>query len=373
MLNNNVLGVTNAFFSRGICITIIIIFLLSGINPMNDNKFFYADATAHGHSLTIDAITLSGKKLHMWNTIELDGTILNGGFTPTNFTGGAAGTVYSVTVSNYKNYIFDHWDDGSSNNTRRITLQDDTIMTAYYKEMPLSNTGVYIPLYIYPSDSGWSDWAAVIDAKNKHSTVPIVAAVNPSNGVGAYKDQNFTNGITNLKAAGVIVLGYIATDFGTKDPAKVKFEISKYKDWYNVDGVMFDEMPSETGYENYYRELRDYARSLGMAFIKGNPGTNIPSTYVGAVDNLSIYEDEGYPSMSDLTIFHTKYDRSNFSFCSYRVPSLDQDFIINASNYVSLMCITNDKLPNPYDTVPPYFLSLVSMLDPLTQIGKNSE
>lgn len=352
---------------------ISIIFLLLSVNCMNDFKFFSADATSHRHSLTIDAITLSGKKLHMWNTVEFDGTILNEGFTPTNFAGGAAGAAYRVTVSNYKNYIFDHWDDGSSNNTRTIVLQNDTIMTAYYKETPLSNTGVYVPLYIYPSGSGWSQWATIIDAKNKHSTVPIVAAINPSNGVGVYKDQNFTNGISNLKAAGVIVLGYIATDYGTKDPAMVKSEISKYKDWYKVDGVMFDEMSSKTGYENYYRELRDYARSLGMTYTKGNPGTNIPPTYVGVVDNLSIYEDEGYPSMSNLTLFHTKYDRSNFSFCSYGVSSLDQDFILNASNYVGLMCITNDNLPNPYDSVPSYFLSLVSMLDPLTQIGKNSE
>jgi hypothetical protein len=216
---------------------------------------------------------------------------------------------------------------------------------------------------MYPGGTGWTHWQTVIDAKNAHPSVPFVAAINPSSGVGSSKNTAFVNGITKLKAADITVIGYVYTDYGSRDINAIKSEISKYKDWYNVDGIMFDEMSNKIGYESYYRSLTDYAKSIGMTFTKGNPGTDVPASFVGTVDNLSIREISGYPTMSQLAGWHTNYDKKNWSFVSYGVTNLDQALVTSASQYVGLMYITNDVLSNPYDTVPSYFPTLVATLD----------
>ncbi|MDG7006989.1 MAG: hypothetical protein JRN06_01950 [Nitrososphaerota archaeon] len=42
-------------------------------------------------------------------------------------------------------------------------------------------------------------------------------------------------------------------------------------------------------------------KSLGMTYTMGNPGTSVSSSYIGTLDNLCIYESNGYPSLSFIT------------------------------------------------------------------------
>jgi len=208
-----------------------------------------------------------------------------------------------------------------------------------------------------------NQWDIVIKSKIAHPSVPFVVAINPSSGVGSYKDDNYVCGIKNLKATGIIVVGYVYTDYGSRDLDAVKSEISKYKKWYDVDGIMFDEMSNRVGYEMYYESLTSYAKSLGMKLTKGNPGTTVPSSYTSVVDNFVIYENSGFPSLASIKNLHVDYTRDNLSFVSYGVSKLDTQYVIHASNCVGLMYITDSVLPNPYDSIPSYFENLVSTLD----------
>jgi hypothetical protein len=45
---------------------------------------------------------------------------------------GNAGTQYTVCMSNYQNYVFDHWADGSTDNCKTITPTKARTLTAYY-------------------------------------------------------------------------------------------------------------------------------------------------------------------------------------------------------------------------------------------------
>jgi hypothetical protein len=88
----------------------------------------------------------------------------------------------------------------------------------------------------------------------------------------------------------------------------------------------------------------------------------LPS-YKGTVDTLTIYEGSGVPSLGYLGGgWHSNYGKQNFNFVAYRVPTLDQAYITNAAKYVGYMYITNDDLPNPWDTLPPYLEQLVTIL-----------
>lgn len=57
----------------------------------------------------------------------------------------------------------------------------------------------------------------------------MVVIINPESGVGSSKDANYSDGIKKLKAVGIIVLGYVWTDYGFRSPYWVKPEINKYK------------------------------------------------------------------------------------------------------------------------------------------------
>jgi len=227
----------------------------------------------------------------------------------------------------------------------------------------LPRTGVYIPLYMYPNGTGWRHWQTIIDAKISHPTVPLVAVINPDNGSGSLKDNNFVNAINKIKEVGIVVLGYVYTKYGERSPDVVKAEINNYKIWYNPDGIMFDEMSNRVGFEKYYYDLNCYAKSLGMKFTKGNPGTDVPPSYVGIVDSLGIHETSGYPPMVRLAGWHTKYGKENWSYCSYDVMELDEKYVMETSRYVGLIYVTDGKAPNPYHAIPKYFEQLASILD----------
>jgi hypothetical protein len=68
----------------------------------------------------------------MWTVIQQGSTTVFSGYSPVTFTG-LVGQQYTVSVANHKTSIFDHWDDGTTNPARTITLTQNTVLTAYYK------------------------------------------------------------------------------------------------------------------------------------------------------------------------------------------------------------------------------------------------
>jgi hypothetical protein len=157
-------------------------------------------------------------------------------------------------------------------------------------------TGVIIPLYSYPG----ADWDSLIQQRHSNPLVPIIAIINPDSGAGQHQDPNYVTGIKRLLAAGMTVLGYTYTDYGRRDVAVVAAEVDRYKSWYSVSGIFFDEMSNAVGGESYYSYLSLHAKAIGLSYIVGNPGTAVPSTYVGTVDVIVTYEASGLPTPATL-------------------------------------------------------------------------
>ncbi len=166
--------------------------------------------------------------------------------------------------------------------------------------LTFSNSGLAIPLYTYPCFTATQcTWTSVIQARQAYPSVPLLAVINPNSGPGRSKDPNYVQGIKNLQAAGVVVLGYVWTGYGRASLSKVD-QVSSYKNWYAVNGIFFDGMAYITGSENYYSTLNSYVKSLGMTYTMGNPGTTTLKSYVGTLDSIIIHEDAGTPSLSYL-------------------------------------------------------------------------
>src|SRR2546426_3710263 len=157
-------------------------------------------------TLAVKSVDLSGNSFAgMWTTIQSGGTTVKTGYTPVTFTA-TTGTQYTVTVSNYQNYVFNHWDDGSTNAARTITPTQSTTLTAYYSTGTPTSTVPSAPQNLQaaagnaqvslswtaPSSNGGS---AITNYKIYRSTSSGTETLLTTVGnVNSYTDTGLTNG-----------------------------------------------------------------------------------------------------------------------------------------------------------------------------------
>lgn len=213
----------------------------------------------------------------------------------------------------------------------------------------LGRTGILIPLYLYPAPGAWDDIAR---AKTVYPAVPIIAVVNPANGPGNGPDPNYQKGIDLLKQVGITVVGYVSTDYARRDINLVVGDANKYKAFYGqLDGVFFDEMAAP-GAEGYYKQANWSVKDIGYRFTIGNPGKDVPQSYLGIVDILVIYEGDGIPSLDSLSGWHTNYDKSNFAYIAYDVQVFPSELVTVSGYHTGWIYVSSDTLNNPFDSVP---------------------
>ncbi len=224
-----------------------------------------------------------------------------------------------------------------------------------------ASAGTIVPLYTIPSDSSWTTLAA---AKAAHPKVPVIAVIDPNNGPGAAATADYTTGIGKLQLAGITVVGYVRTSYGARAVADIKADIDHWKMFYpGIQGIFFDEQSKNATDEGLYRTVSQYAKSRGLSFTIGNPGTDTTPSYVGIFDVGIIYENSGFPAISSLSGWHTGYPKNSFCVLAYGVAALDHALIKQARAYVGYIYVDNDVLPNPWDTVPGYLGNLLADLE----------
>jgi hypothetical protein len=217
-----------------------------------------------------------------------------------------------------------------------------------------------VPLYTDPEHSSWT---TLVAAKTAHPTVHVVAVVNPNSGPDSAVRASYTTGIARLHAADIDVIGYVGTNYTEKTPAEVKAEIDRWKTFYPVlDGIFFDEQSNKAEHVAYYRDVGQYAKSKGLSYTVGNPGADTAESFVGALDMMLIYENDGIPELSRLAGWHAKHHPSNFGIIPY-ASAMDAAFVREARKYVGYIYLQNDTLPNPWDSLPPYLDDLFEALE----------
>ncbi|MHB2036267.1 MAG: spherulation-specific family 4 protein, partial [Nitrososphaerales archaeon] len=156
---------------------------------------------------------------------------------------------------------------------------------------------------------------------------------------------------------------YVYTSYASRSSASVIADINTYKSWYNVSGIFFDEMSNVQGSAAYYSALSTYAKSIGFEFTVGNPGEPVPTSYIGSVDCIVAYENQGLPSISSLASMDSSFSKNGLAAISYGVNTLSTSYTSSVANYVGYIYVTGAGLPNPYSVLPTYFSSLVAALD----------
>jgi hypothetical protein len=222
---------------------------------------------------------------------------------------------------------------------------------------PTPGTGLIIPLYSPPG----STWYSVIQAKTAYPYVPMVVIIDISNGPGASANSNYASWIGKLQSAGILVVGYVYTEFGARSIASAESDMSSYQKWYHLNGIFFDQMSAQESADYYYSQLESYANSLGLPFTIGNAGMAVPSSEVGLFHLTIIYEGAGTPNSNFLSLETSGHNRNDFAMIAYD-SQFSSSYIQDASGYVGYLYLTNDGMPDPYDTIPSYFTSVVSEL-----------
>jgi hypothetical protein len=84
-------------------------------------------------ALTVQSANMKGNPIAgQWTEIKSNLIVVASGYSPITHNA-QSGAQFVVSVSNHRNYIFDHWEDGSTNPTRTITPTRATTLIAYFK------------------------------------------------------------------------------------------------------------------------------------------------------------------------------------------------------------------------------------------------
>jgi len=127
--------------------------LVSAVNTANGGSSTTPTTTTTSYTMTVNSADVAGNLFNgMWTTISKDGSVIKTGYTPLSFSA-LSGATYQVTVANYGNYVFDHWDSGSTSSTRSVSASKDTTITAYYstgpKQVKLTVKSAYLSGTVY--------------------------------------------------------------------------------------------------------------------------------------------------------------------------------------------------------------------------------
>lgn len=246
------------------------------------------------------------------------------------------------------------------------------LLLAFAGSLPLRATSLLVPAYFSPSGSSSNYWNSLNQAAAK---VPVVAIMNPNNGPGSSSNKNYQRVVDALRGAGGKVIGYVYSSYAARALSDVEADISSYKSWYNVDGIFVDEMTSDStgSHLTYYNQLCQYIKATNPGWmVVGNPGGKTVSAYLTtpAVDVLVTYENgTGYSTYTPPSWTYS-YSASNFvNLCYSNLASASMSNCVDLcrSRNTGWIFITDDILPNPWDTLPAYWTNEVAYVQQLNR------
>ena len=231
-----------------------------------------------------------------------------------------------------------------------------------------------VPLYSYPS---WYEptnyvWASVAAAAGQ---VPVTAIINPNNGPdGGPPNADYLAGLNDLRSAGVTILGYVHTSYGARALTAVQADIDLYDQHFNIDGIFMDEASTSTNQLAYYQALYSYiVASSNLRTVVSNPGTHQLEPFITAptADTTVIFEgSSGWPGYVQ-DDYLTNYPASRFAALVYAEAdaAVMRGHIMNAvQRGIGFVYITDDTLPNPWDTLPAYWEDEVNYIQALREL-----
>ena len=237
-----------------------------------------------------------------------------------------------------------------------------------------------------------------------NTTVNYSVVINPSSGPGDYAEDVYTDGMIDLKRAGVEVLCYVPTGFGMTGVDDVYSDIDSYEDFYPglCGGYFFDEGPGTENntwkYTEYYEHAQLVSGSsttvvvnpgiiphqslyhIGDRFSSNNPGMGGQVVVTSFENKFEVFYDGTRQLSIENIPFPPRYIRDRYmhsmmvydAFFSEIKEFLDWTvFQLFCSNW-GYVFFTDDSFGsdgNPWDSVPSYFVSLLEAVEKAGYMG----
>jgi hypothetical protein len=224
---------------------------------------------------------------------------------------------------------------------------------------PNSKVKLLVPAYFYPGGKELDTWNHLIAAGAK---TPIIAIANPASGPGTQIDPAYTSIIQKAQAGHIQIIAYVSTSYAKRTAAEIKHDIDLWVQFYpTIQGVFFDEQTSEAAKADFYLDIATYARTkIKNAFVVTNPGTICAEDYFSkkVADTICTVESaEGLEKYSP-PAWAAKYPAAQFYGLAYKIEKahgMQTSLKAVEKKHFGYVFITDDKLPNPWDTLPPYW------------------
>eukprot|EP00752_Nemacystus_decipiens_P003608 g3325.t2 len=227
-----------------------------------------------------------------------------------------------------------------------------------------------------------------------NSTVSFSVVINPNSGPGDLPEEVYTAGMNDLINAGVEVLCYVPTGFGSTDVSNVTADIDTYEWFYPslCGGYFFDEGPGTENntwkYTDYYSHAQavsgpdstvvvnpgirphDSLYNIGDRYALENPNMGGQVVITSFENNFEVFYDGSQQLASSEVLFpprylHDRYMHSILVYAAYFATLEDfLDFTVfqlYCANW-GYVFFTDDILGddgNPWDELPSYFPELL--------------
>ena len=219
---------------------------------------------------------------------------------------------------------------------------------------------IAVPAYFYPGGTP-TYWTQLDQA-----APGALAVVNPDSGPGSAPDLNYVGAVKSAEAAGITVVGYVYTNYGSRSSQAVESDVNKYYNWYSADGIFFDQASTSCANESYYAQLNNYVKAKGgLARTVLNPGTQTNQCYASAADTLLTFEgsDSDYVNSYSAPSWVSSYPASRFWHVIYgtsTTSAMATAVQLSKTRNAGYVYVTPATLPNPYDVLPTYWSSELS-------------
>jgi hypothetical protein len=225
-----------------------------------------------------------------------------------------------------------------------------------------SASRMFVPAYVYPG----AEWDRLIAAV---PTVGIIVA-NPADGPGAIVDSTYLDAMARARQAGIMVLGYVTTAYGQRASADVLLDINAYYDLYRPSGIFLSEGPMDTDCDAMESTFLAYANAArardSQAFIA--LGTRLCASYVYFTDLMVLFSAQlGIYDAFQPAAWMPARSPERFAHLVSEVPGEAMEATLGRAHALGAgwIYVTDDVLPNPWDTLPSYFDREVQIISTL--------
>ena len=211
-----------------------------------------------------------------------------------------------------------------------------------------------VPAYFDPPSPEWQRLIA---------GAPAVGMIvfNPESGPGTAADAAYTQVIAQAQAAGIVMVGYVATSYGARPEADVIADINHYYDFYTLSGIYFAEGPMDTdctAMEPMYHRMADAVRARdAQAYLA--VGTRFCPTYITFFDMMVQFARDWNEYQTDYAppSWMPANSPQRFVHFVHSVPPGDASAALSraVANGAGWVFITDQSSPNPWSVLPSYF------------------